>query len=216
MRHLLRTFLYGALTAACVLSSVPAHATGDDDEDEGTPAPAESEPAESARGERTPAPAPAPAANGVPVVHREGDYGGVSPGEATAKSGKAASARKKRGRVRPLVTWVGFQAREAGAARVFVQLTTELPFEQRVAGDALVVFVPGARLGTRNHGRFIDTSFFDTRVARVDASNVRARRGRKAGVEVTIRFKKGAPGEAQASQETSPDGHRFLYFDFAP
>ena len=151
-------------------------------------------------------------------VHHEGDYGGVSPDHpANAADGRAAHKAKARRAGRGvLVTWVGFQVRDGGGARVFVQLDTEAAYEQRVVEDTLVVFLAGARLGKRNNGRFIDTSFFDTPVLRVEAKSLRARRGQKAGVELTVHFKKGAAKNAEARAENSTDGHRYLFLDFAP
>ena len=43
-----------------------------------------------------------------------------------------------------------------------------------------------------------------------------ARRGQKAGVEVTVRFKKGSAKTADLKEETSLDGHRYLFVDVAP
>jgi hypothetical protein len=154
----------------------------------------------------------------VSSVHHEGDYGGVSPDHpANTADGKSTHKAKARRAGRGvLVTWVGFQVRDGGGARVFVQLDTETAYEQRVVEDTLVVFLAGARLGKRNNGRFIDTSFFDTSVQRVEARSLRARRGQKAGVELTVHFKKGAAKNAEARAETSTDGHRYLFLDFAP
>ena len=187
------TFLRGALVALCVLSSAPAAAT-DDDEDESD--------AEAA---------PADAPTGGAAAHQEGDYGGVVPGRAAAATKSGRASRKVRRAREPLVTWIGFQVRDAGGARVFLQLSADAPHEQNLVGDKLVVFVAGARLGTRNHGRFIDTTFFDTRIAKIEARNVRARRGQKRGVELTVHFKKGGATQAQASREGE-----LLLLDFAP
>jgi hypothetical protein len=171
--------------------AAPADASGDADEAEARPAPSN--------------------------VHHEGDYGGVTPEHAKNPEGKAHASRKTRAASnRLLVTWVGFQAKEGGAARVFVQLSAEATHEQKLVGDAFVVFVAGARLGQRNHGRFIDTSFFDTSIARVEGKNVPAHRGSKAGVELTVHFKKGAAKNPDVKEETGADGKRYLFLDFAP
>jgi hypothetical protein len=150
-------------------------------------------------------------------VHREGDYGGVTPERAKNPEAKGHAARKgRRAANRLLVTWVGFEAREGGAARVFLRLSADATYEQKLVGDSVVVFVAGARLGQRNHGRFIDTSFFDTAIARVQGKNVPARRGSKAGVELTVHFKKGAAKLPDIKSETGADGDRYLFLDFAP
>jgi hypothetical protein len=192
--------LCGCLWAGAALA-------GDEDEGEEPNAPAEKD-------------APAASDDTPAGVHHEGDYGGVSPDHArNPEDGKPAgrSGRKPaRASSRLLVTWVGFQAREGGAARVFVRLSAEAAYDQKLVGDALVVFVTGARLGQRNHGRFIDTSFFDTAVARIEGKNVPARRGAKAGVALTVHFKKGAAKLAEVKEESGADGHRYLFLDFAP
>jgi hypothetical protein len=217
MRHLLAASIIvcGGLFAGVV------HAA---DEDE-----AEDPPAKTEKAAARPAPAddaadsgsdadaaderPAPRMN----VHREGDYGGVTPEHAKNPEGHGRAARKGRAASsRLLVTWVGFQAKEGGAARIFVQLSADATYEQKMVGDALVVFVAGARLGQRNDGRFIDTTFFDTVIARVQGKNVSARHGSKAGVELTVHFKKGAAKLPDIKSETGADGHRYLFLDFAP
>jgi hypothetical protein len=191
-----------------------ARAAGDDEGDQDTDVedPAATAPAEAHAGAVLDD-------RGVQRVHREGDYGGVSPGRAEA-AGEARPGKLHkhvaRASTTPLVTWIGFQVRDGGAARVFVQLSLDAPYAQNVAGDKLVVFVTGARLGKRNSSRFIDTSFFDTRVARIEARNVGARRGQKPGVELTMHFKKGSAAQAEARLDNGEDGHRYLFLDFAP
>lgn len=194
----LRWLLAGVLVAVPALA--PAQGTGA--RGKGAKGPPAEEP-----GDMAPADAPAPV-----VVKREGDYGGVVPGRAPAP-GRAK--RKKGGK--PTVTWVGFQPLDAGAARVFVQLDAPASFEQRVVGDELVVTIPGARLNTRNNGRPLDASYFDTRVARVHATAARGR-GRRggAGVEIRVQFKKGGATQADARLEMSQDGAHYLFLDFGP
>jgi hypothetical protein len=192
----MRPYLPGVMAALLLLHVGVAAAQDDDDGDEDAPSAAPADKAD---------------AKGADV-RREGDYGGVVPGREGKTNGKHGR-RPPKGLV---VTWIGFQAKEGGAARIFVQLSGEATYDQKVVADKLVVFVAGARLGTRNHGRFIDTSFFDTSVARIEGKNVGARRGQKAGVELTVRFKKGGAKNADLKEETSADGHRYLFVDFAP
>ena len=145
-----------------------------------------------------------------PRVNRKGTYSGVKPGKSDAKN---------RVRRKNLVTWVGFQPRDSGRSRVFVQLTSQVPYDQHVEGDTLIVTLAGARFGSANARRFLDTRFFDTALARVDADRARRkgkrkRRGR--GVEIRIKFKN--PGDtagASASMTTSEaDGYTYLFLDF--
>lgn len=150
-------------------------------------------------------------------VHRLGVYSGVQPQVAGSDREGQAGAKKRRRRP-GRITWVGFQAQGDGGARVFLQLTSEVPYEQRVEKGRLVVHLDGARLGNRNARRFLDTRFFDTALARIDADAVRRRRGRKAGVDLEIRFKSPADAaEAQASMTTSEiDGYTYLFLEIPP
>lgn len=150
--------------------------------------------------------------------HLEGEYGGVSPGQAPAKTTKKAKRKK------PVVTWVGFQPLEGGSARVFAQLdgvaAGATSFEQRVVGDELVVLIPKVALNQRNNARPLDTRFFEGRIAQVAAKKVAARgRGRArtpAGVELRIKFKQGQPSQANGKLEQGQDGSTYLFLDFAP
>jgi hypothetical protein len=167
---------------------------------------------------RPDAPVAAPGAPPPGDVHKEGDYGGVTPGKAPAAAEAAPKKAKKPRKApkQPTVQWVGFQDMGGGSARVFVQLSKDAEYQQGVAGDTLVVFLPGAALGNRNNGRFIDTTFFDTRIAKIEAKKVKRAKGHPAGVQVIIHFKKGGPSQADAKAQTGQDGQHFLYLDFAP
>lgn len=154
-----------------------------------------------------------------PSVHAKGVYGGVQPGKPIPKAYENKRPVKNRARRKNRVTWVGFQPRDNGAARVFVQLTSEIAYTQRVEGDTLVVTLERARFGSSNARRFLDTRFFDTALARVDADRARRRgkRGRRArGVEVRVKFKNPADAaQASASMTTNEaDGYTYLFLDF--
>ena len=141
--------------------------------------------------------------------HKEGEYGGVVPGK--APEGAPTHKKKPKG---PTLTWVGFQTFEGGSSRVFVQLNVQASYTQNVVGDELVVTVAGVKLGNFNHGRPLDTSFFAAAVARVKAQRVKGRGA--AGVELRIKFKGGAPQQADAHLEPAQDGYQYLYLDFGP
>ena len=146
---------------------------------------------------------------------KEGEYQGVKPGESEAKP---KSSR------RPTVTWVGFQARADGTSRVFMQLNREVEYEQTLDDKgALHVTVVGARFGSRNARRRIDTTFFDSAMASMSsrrARRSRARKGRaaqKAGLRFSVRFKTPADAQqAQISLQKESDGYHYLYLDFTP
>lgn len=155
-----------------------------------------------------------------PSVHKKGVYGGVQPGKPVPGVYKNKRPIKNRARRKNRVTWVGFQPRENGRARVFVQLTSDVGYTQRVEGDTLIVGLEGARFGSRNARRFLDTRFFDTALARVDADRARRRKGRRRarGVEIRIKFKNPADAaQASASMATNQaDGYTYLFLDFPP
>jgi hypothetical protein len=145
-------------------------------------------------------------------VKKEGDYGGVTPAEASTK---AKRPRRKKG-----LQWIGFQPREGGG-RVFVMAGEEMPYSQAVAGGALLVELPGARFGSRNATRPLDTRFFGSTVARIVPRRVGARRAgkgqpaHKAGVELRIEFKNPADAaEATVSAKVEQDGYFYVYLDF--
>jgi hypothetical protein len=138
-------------------------------------------------------------------------YQGVAPGEG------AAEARKPRRGRTPMVTWLGFQPRPDGGARVFVQLDREMPHPQQIVEGALVVSLAGARVAHTNSRRFLDTRFFDTAVERVSIESARRRPGasrRGKGLELVIRFKDPAAArELAASMTTGKDGYTYLMVD---
>ncbi len=148
-------------------------------------------------------------------VHKEGDYGGVRPGEGEARA-------PKRGK-KPVVTWIGFVPQSGGSSRFFVQVIGSVDYEQDVVGNTLVVTIAGAKLGSRNVRRRLDTRFFDTSVRQVVPKQARARRarkgkpGQKAGVQLTFEFKNPADARAaSASSKREQDGYDYLYLDFGP
>jgi hypothetical protein len=190
-------------------AAAPAPAATDVDDDEGAAPPAAGQDFEPT------GPAAAAAARA-----QIGKYGGVVPGDTEAKR---AAAHRARAGGPPVVGWIGFQPLEAGRSRVFVQLSRDAQADQELVGNTLMVTVAGARLGSTNSRRPLDTRFFDTAVAMVTPKRVgrqRARKGRAAhaaGVQLAIEFKQ--PGDARAASVRTtlePDGHRYLFIDFEP
>src|SRR3954465_5925993 len=98
---------------------------------------------------------PALADNGP---HKEGQYGGVTPGE-TAPAVAARPPKAKRPPPKGTLTWVGFEAKDGGA-EVFFQSVAPFELTQRVEGSQLVVHLALSRLGA-NTWRQVDTRFFD-------------------------------------------------------
>ena len=142
-------------------------------------------------------------------VHPVGAYGGVQPGVKRAKVYKDRRPVRNRAARKKVLRWVGFQSKGSGS-RIFVQLTGDVEYSQRVTGPRLIVSLAGARLGGRNARRALDTRFFDTAVSRAVAKRVRR------AVELHITFKNPADArEASASLEKNDtDGFTYLFLDF--
>lgn len=139
--------------------------------------------------------------------HKEGEYGGVVPGQkpdATTKPGKP-----KRPPPKGTLTWIGFEAKDGGA-QLFLQSTSAFQVTQKVVGATLVATLDLNRLGT-NTWRQVDTRFFDNPLAGVVAKPVR----RKKGIEVRINFKNAKDArEGTLRTATEADGMFYAYLSF--
>ena len=149
--------------------------------------------------------------------NREGEYGGVVPGQVPDQDSKRRKVRKRKN----AVSWIGFQPRPDGTSRLFLRMANELTYEQSVQGEQLVVNIAGARYRHRNTRRRLDVRFFATPLSLVLSKRVSSRRARKdrparkAGIELRISFKdKEDVREASASMSTEPDGYTYLYLEF--
>ncbi|MCB9563621.1 MAG: hypothetical protein H6709_12435 [Kofleriaceae bacterium] len=148
---------------------------------------------------------------GGAAEHKEGEYGGVRPGDVDGEKRPRAGT----------LSWIGFSAAD-GVARLFLQSTGAVTYEQRVEGPRLIVRLDGVKHLGKHVRRPLDTRFFDGPVARVSVKKVSARRARKgkparkAGIEVTILFKQASDArEAQARTAHEDDGYDYLYLELA-
>lgn len=122
--------------------------------------------------------------------HREGDYGGATPGGQIPKD---RPARPKRPPPKGTLSWIGFEAKDGGAS-LFFQSVGPFDVQQHLEGNTLVVHLNLARLGA-NAWRQVDTRFFDNPLAFILAKQVGAARATKsspargAGIDVRITFK---------------------------
>jgi hypothetical protein len=147
---------------------------------------------------------PASAQN-APVPHREGDYGGVTPGQKPEKPRKLPA--------RGTLSWIGFEA-TGGGAKVFFQSPGAFEVSQRVEGSTLVVHLDLPRMGA-NTGRRIDTRFFENPLSGIDARRVRKSAKGAAGIEVKIQFKNPLDARAASlSTKTEADGLFYAYLTF--
>ena len=168
---------------------------------------------------KKPAPAPAPRTTQPPpqppAEHKEGEYGGVVPGQPQPKD-----TRPKHPVAKGVLSWIGFEAKDGGAT-IFLQSAAAFEVTQHVEGAILVVNLAGVtRLG-HNVWRPIDTRFFDTTVARVVARQVGAAKASKsapahaAGIEVRVAFKNAKDTrEATVRTATEADGLYYAYLSF--
>ncbi len=145
--------------------------------------------------------------------HKEGDYGGVIPGQ------KPDGAKPKRTPAKGTLSWIGFEAK-TGGAQVFFQSPGAFEVSQHVEGSTLVVLLTLQRLGP-NTWRQVDTRFFENPLSGMTARVVRsaaATKGRAAhpaGVEVRIEFKNPRDArEASMTTKTEPDGLYYAYLSF--
>ena len=152
-------------------------------------------------------------------THKEGQYGGVTPGEAQPHDTSGKPARPKRPPPRGTLTWIGFSAKDGGA-EVFFQSVAPFELSQRVDGATLVVHLSLTRLG-HNTWRQIDTRFFDNPLSSIVARAVgatRATKGRPAhgsGIEARIAFKNAADAkQATVRTATEADGLYYAYLSF--
>lgn len=159
-------------------------------------------------------------------IHEAGEYGGVTPGVLYPYSNFKTWKRpfnRHATRGRPRLTWVGFQPKKDGSARVFFQLTRDTPVSQRLEKGVLIVTLEGARFRRRNTRRKLDTRYFDTAIFGIKARRVHARRAhkdrpaRKAGIEVRITFKNAADArEGKISRAVLKDKFSYVFLDFGP
>ena len=151
--------------------------------------------------------------------HKEGDYGGVVPGQTEKPDPSAKPAKPKRPPPKGTLTWIGFEAKNGGA-EVFLQSVAPFEVSQRLDGSTLVVHLTLTRLG-HNTWRQVDTRFFDNPLAGITAKSVRASRATKghpaqsAGIDVRITFKNPKDAkEAAVRTATEADGLSYVYLTF--
>lgn len=142
---------------------------------------------------------------GDDAQHREGDYGGVVPGQ--KPDGGTKPGKPKRPPPKGTLTWIGFEAKDGGA-QLFFQSVAPFGLTQKVSGGQLVVTLSLTRLHA-NTWRKIDTRFFDNPL-----SGVIARKKRR-GIEVTINFKNAKDlRDGTVRTATEADGMYYAYLTF--
>lgn len=152
-------------------------------------------------------------------LHREGQYGGVTPGEVQPRDPSSKPARPRRPPLRGTLTWIGFSAKDGGA-EVFFQSVAPFEASQHLEGGALIVHLGLTHLG-HNTWRQVDTRFFDNPLSGIVAravGPVRATKGHPAhgaGIDVRIAFKNPKDArEATLRTATEADGMYYAYLTF--
>jgi len=158
--------------------------------------------------------APAKPLGPAPTQHKEGEYGGVEPGQTPTAAGKKHKAPPKN-----TLNWVGFEAKDGGAS-VFFQAANPFEVSQHVEGSQLVAMLTLPRMGP-NAWRALDTRFFENPLSRIDAKAVSAHGATRtaaahtAGIEVRFSFKTAADAkEAAMRTNTEADGQYYVYLAF--
>jgi hypothetical protein len=139
------------------------------------------------------------------TAKREGEYGGVVPGQKPeTKPGKP-----KRPPAKGTLTWIGFEAKDGGA-QLFFQSVSAFQISQKVVGSTLIATLDLTKLAA-NTWRRIDTRFFDNPLSNVVAKQVR----RKKAIEVHITFKNPKDvREGTLRTTTEADGMYYAYLSF--
>lgn len=138
--------------------------------------------------------------------HKEGEYGGVIPGQ---KDTSTRPAKPKRPPPKGTLTWIGFEAKEGGA-QLFLQSVAPFQVNQKVVGATVVATLDLSKLAS-NTWRRIDTRFFDNPLSGIVAQ--RGRRGRS--IEVRIAFKNSKDArEGTIRTATEADGMYYAYLTF--
>lgn len=136
----------------------------------------------------------------APSGHRLGSYAGVQPG-----SGSAPPVAAPKTDSRPMITWPGFQMRQDGTSRVFIQSTSQLTQVTTTGPAKFNVHLPGAKIAGNTNKLPLETRFFNTPVSRVNLEV------QKDGVTLVLDLR--ADVSPVVSSERGPSGYYFLYID---
>lgn len=150
--------------------------------------------------------------------HREGDYGGVTPGQGSG-AGEPDHPKRKRPPAKDELTWIGFHARDGGGGELFFQAPAQFAVVQWVDHGQVVIVLEGLHRTVKNSRRPLDTRYFDTPVARVVARPVGAggkgATAHKSGIEVRVAFKRAKDAhEGTLRTATEADQMFYAYLDF--
>lgn len=126
-------------------------------------------------------------------------YRGVIPG--TRDEVDHLDSVKKTTRGANQLTWIGFQPRDQ-STRVFLQTVSEPVYEVSNQGSTVVLTLSNTKLSARNFSRFIDTTYFDRIVDRIESKQID-----RTTVQVTVQLKKSESPRVNATSN-------YVYLDF--
>lgn len=99
------------------------------------------------------------------------------------------------------LTWVGFQPNKDGSVRIFLQTANTATYSQSREGKTLTVTLSNTKIPLRNFSRYIDTTFFNNNVNRIESKQ------KGDDVIVTISLKEAA------STDIETEGN-YIYLNF--
>lgn len=128
-------------------------------------------------------------------------YRGVIPGTRDTVTHLEKAAKQGQTGTNELL-WIGFQPREQ-STRVFVQTAREADYTMGTnEAGAVVLTFSNTKLSARNFSRFIDTSFFERNVTRIESK----KQGKDVVVTISLR-------KAERPQVNTTD--RYVYLEFS-
>lgn len=139
-----------------------------------------------------------------------GEYAGVKPGSnnpppRVARVNKVRN--QSRGRRATLLTWPGFEQRQNGGSRFFLQVSSLIVTEQNSGENRFELILRNATTHVRNTRRWLETRYFNTPVTRARVE----RRGRR---DLAVVFHLRANVTPQVTTGPGAGGFHFIFVDF--
>ncbi len=159
-------------------------------------------------------PAPAPSRARVVAPRPLGVYAGVEAGEAQpppAYGRVVRRQRRRRGRLRQILTWPGFAPLGDGGSRFFVQTNEPIQPEVRTENRRVVVVFPNTSIHLTNSRRWLETRFFNTPVLRARLER------RRRDMALVLLLRADFTVQPRVTTEVAPGGNfHYVYIDFPP
>ena len=137
-----------------------------------------------------------------------GEYAGVKPGSNNPppRIARVNAARSKNTGRATLLTWPGFEQRQGGSSRFFLQVSSLIVTEQSSSNNRFELILRNASTHVRNTTRWLETRFFNTPVLRA-----RVERRRR---DLAVVFQMRANVTPQVSTAPGAGGFHFIFIDF--